>query len=325
MKKFMLAGKEDAQEIFDLVQKTVREIYPQYYLPEIVDMFCEYHNLQKIEEDIQTGKTYKLILDDQIIATGTIDGNHINRVYVLPEKQRKGYGSYVMEELEKEITKKYDKASIDASLPACRLYEKLGYQTKEHGIWECANGVVQVYEIMEKKLIQGEEMMLRPYKPMDAEAIASWIKDERTLRMWSSDRFGDYPVTAKDINYKYIDCNGDCEEQDNFYPLTAVMNGKAVGSMILRWTTPGTIRFGFVIVDDTLRGKGIGKKMVLLAEKYAFDILGAERITMGAFENNPGALSCYKAAGFQETGKEIMIDILGEQWKDIELEMNKLC
>lgn len=179
--------------------------------------------------------------------------------------------------------------------------------------------------IMASKEDAKGDMMLRPYKPMDAEAIASWIKDERTLRMWSSDRFGDYPVTAEDINYKYIDCNGDCEEQDNFYPLTAVMNGKAVGSMILRWTTPGTIRFGFVIVDDTLRGKGIGKKMVLLAEKYAFDILGAERITMGAFENNPGALYCYKAAGFQEMGKEIMIDILGEQWKDIELEMNKLC
>lgn len=321
MQEFLLASKNDVQEIFNIVQNTVREIYPKYYLPEIVDMFCEYHNMQKISDDIQFGKTYKLIVDDKMIATGTIDENHINRVYVLPAYQRKGYGSFIMKSLENIIAEKFDMATIDASLPACRLYESLGYKTKEHGIWECANGVIQVYEIMEKKFV-ADNMILRPYKPIDAAFISSWIKDERALRMWSSDRFGDYPVTAEDINQKYIDENGDCEEPDNFYPLTAVMNDKIVGSMIIRRIAPGTMRFGFVIIDDSMRGKGIGKKMVLLAKKYAFEILGAKKITMGVFDNNPGAYYCYKAAGFQEMGKEILIDILGEEWKDIELEAN---
>lgn len=321
MKNLLLANEEDAWQIFELVQRTVREIYPKYYLPEIVDMFCEYHNIEKIKEDIKAEKTYKLVLEDKIVATGSIDNNHINRVYVLPEYQRNGYGSFIMSELERRIALKYDTASIDASLPACRLYEKLGYKTVEHGTWECANGVIQVYEIMEKELPTAETMSLRPYKSVDAENIVSWIKDEMTLRKWSSDRFGAYPIKAEDINYKYIDCNGDCAEPDNFYPVTAVMGGRAVGSIILRYVGPDTIRFGFVIVDDTLRGKGIGKKMVLLAKKYAFDILGAKKITIGVFENNPGAYHCYKAAGFSEMGKEIMIDILGETWKDIELEV----
>ena len=93
------------------------------------------------------------------------------------------------------------------------------------------------------------KMMLRPYKAMDGKVVASWIKDERALRLWSSDRFGDYPVTAEDINYKYFECNGDCEEEDNFYPVTAVWDGQVVGHMILRFTDSETIRFGFVIVD----------------------------------------------------------------------------
>ena len=322
MQELLLASKNDAQEIFNIVQNTVREIYPKYYLPEIVDMFCEYHNMQKISDDIQSGKTYKLIVDDKMIATGTIDENHINRVYVLPAYQRKGYGSFIMKSLENIIAEKFDMATIDASLPACRLYESLGYKTREHGMWECANGVIQVYEIMEKKLA-ADNMILRPYKPVDAAFISNWIKDERALRMWSSDRFGYYPVTAEDINYKYINCNGDCEEPDNFYPLTAVMNDKIVGSMIIRKVAPGIMRFGFVIIDDNLRGRGIGKKMVLLAKKYAFEILGAKKITMGVFDNNPSAYYCYKAAGFQKMGKEILIDILGEEWKDIELEAFK--
>lgn len=189
---------------------------------------------------------------------------------------------------------------------------------------------------MEKNLLTGNEercennnmsdkmdMILRPYKKMDAEFIANWFEDERAFRKWCSDRFESFPVTAEDINYKYIDCNGDCEEPDNFYPLTATIGGKVIGSMILRYVGNDTIRFGFVIVDDSIRGMGYGKQMLLLAKKYAFEILGAKRLTLGVFDNNPGAYYCYKAAGFKEMGKEITMEILGEQWKDIEMEITR--
>ncbi len=52
------------------------------------------------------------------------------------------------------------------------------------------------------------EMKLRPYKAGDARTIISWIKDETALRKWSSDRYGAYPITAQDINYKYLEKNG---------------------------------------------------------------------------------------------------------------------
>lgn len=45
---------------------------------------------------------------------------------------------------------------------------------------------------------------LRQYKPCDAKAIVSWIKDEEALRKWSSDRFGDFPITANVINEKCL-------------------------------------------------------------------------------------------------------------------------
>lgn len=45
-----------------------------------------------------------------------------------------------MKHLEELISEKYDYADIDASLPACRLYAQLGYQTVDRGIWECRNG-----------------------------------------------------------------------------------------------------------------------------------------------------------------------------------------
>ena len=347
---FQLANKNNLEQVYELVQETIRKVYPKYYLPEIVDMFREYHSREHVLQDIAARNTYILWQGDTIVGTGTIQENHITRVYVSPLFQRKGYGTYIMKQLEECIRKNYDTVDIDASLPACRLYQRLGYATVDHGIWECKNGVIQVYEIMKKELknsagtggSQSEQLIgdlqcdaskkannlkLRPYKPSDAETIVSWIKDERALRKWSSDRYGAYPITAEDMNYKYIDCNGDCEEPDNFYPLTLVDESGPVGHLILRYTdkAKSTIRFGFVIVDDSRRGKGYGKKMLQMAIRYAFDMLKAEKITLGVFENNPSAYFCYKAAGFREIPmeKEFIFEILGEQWKCIELEVKR--
>ena len=170
------------------------------------------------------------------------------------------------------------------------------------------------------------EMKLRPYKAGDARTIISWIKDETALRKWSSDRYGAYPITAQDINYKYLECNGDCTEPDNFYPMTAVDGDDVVGHLILRYTNPEktVIRLGFIIVDDSKRGKGYGKKMIQMAIKYAFDMLKARKITLGVFDNNPSAYYCYKAAGFKEIPMEqpCIYEILGEKWNCIEMEVD---
>ncbi len=327
--EFVLVNMQDTEKVYKLVQETIKSVYPKYYLQEIVDMFCEFHSRENIMKDIMDGNVYVLLDDGELIGTGTKKENHITRVYVLPKFQKKGYGTFIMNRLEELIGKNYDYADIDASLPACRLYAHLGYQTVDHGIWECKNNVIQVYEIMKKQLVNKpmEKLKLRPYKPKDGEAIASWIKDERALRKWSSDRYGAFPITADDINYKYLKCNGDCEEEDNFYPMTAVDENGPVGHLILRYTNAEktTIRLGFIIVDDSKRGRGYGKRMIQMAIRYAFDMLKAEKITLGVFDNNPSAYYCYKAAGFREIPmeQESVYTIFGEKWKCIELEINK--
>ncbi len=327
--EFRLAEKRDMERVYELVQGTIKAVYPKYYLKEIVDMFCEFHNRENILRDIEAENTYIILEDGEIIGTGTKRENHITRVYVLPDFQKQGHGTFIMRQLEDLIKEQYDYADIDASLPACRLYAHLGYQTVDHGIWECKNGVIQIYEIMKKQLRDTpmDGLRLRPYNPQDAEAIVSWIKDERALRKWSADRYGAYPITPDDINHKYIECNGDCEEPDNFYPMTAVEEKGPVGHLILRYTDPEKtiIRLGFIIVDDAKRGMGYGKEMIRMAIQYAIDMLKAEKITLGVFENNPSAYYCYKAAGFQEIPmeQEGEIEILGEKWKCIELEVNK--
>ena len=65
--------------------------------------------------------------------------NHITRVYVLPEHQKKGYGTFIMKNIEEQIGEKFDKAYLDASLPAAALYEKLGFEIAFRTVNEAAD------------------------------------------------------------------------------------------------------------------------------------------------------------------------------------------
>jgi len=94
--EFLLAKKQEAEQVYKLVQETIRTVYPKYYLEEIVDMFCEFHSRENILKDIDAGNTYILTENNRIIGTGTNKENRITRVYVLPEFQRKGYGTFIM-------------------------------------------------------------------------------------------------------------------------------------------------------------------------------------------------------------------------------------
>lgn len=88
-----------------------------------------------------------LKIDGTIVATGCFVDNHITRIYVLPEHQKKGYGTFIMKNIEVQISEKYDKEYLDASLPAAALYEKLGFSTVKHECYPVENGVILAYEV----------------------------------------------------------------------------------------------------------------------------------------------------------------------------------
>ena len=110
-------------------------------------------------------------------------------------------------------------------------------------------------------------LRLRPYKPADAATILTWCKDEITFRRWTSDRYDHFPITAEDMNHKYLTLNGDCSESDNFYPFTAFDEDGLVGHLIMRYVDAAkkNLRLGFVIVDDIKRGRGYGKELLRLS------------------------------------------------------------
>lgn len=153
---------------------------------------------------------------------------------------------------------------------------------------------------------------LRPYKVTDANVILSWCQDEKAFYQWTAGILGNYPITQNEFGFV-----------ESLMPFTAFDETGIVGFFTLRSPneSPDELRFGFVIVNPDKRGKGYGKAMLRLGLKFAFEIYGANKASLGVFENNLTAYYCYKAVGFHD----IVLDavetyhILGEEWKCKEL------
>ena len=105
--QYIKATADNIEIIYEIVQETIKTIYPNYYPDTVVDFFCELHNKANIKKDIEKGSLGILSVNGVIVGTGCCDANHITRLFVLPEYQGKGYGSFIMNCLEKEISEKY--------------------------------------------------------------------------------------------------------------------------------------------------------------------------------------------------------------------------
>lgn len=161
------------------------------------------------------------------------------------------------------------------------------------------------------------ELRLRTFVNTDTSVIASWCKDEEIFYKWSAGLFGSYPLSQETfINFFKEWCQKEC-----YFPFVAFDDNGPQGFFIMR--VPGEdnrkVRFGFIILNPEIRGKGYGKKMLALGKKFAREIYGATEVSLGVFENNPKAMYCYKASGFTETGDVEEYSINGFTWKCIEM------
>ncbi len=140
-------------------------------------------------------------------------------------------------------------------------------------------------------------MRIRPYQEKDFAVISGWITDERSHALWCANLMP-FPLTKEGFDGLLRDA----EERFGDSPFVATEdNGKVVGFFCFSVnisTNEGM--FKFVMVDNSIRNKGYGCKMIKLAVKYAFEIANADAVQLNVFPENPGAKRCYEKVGFRE-------------------------
>lgn len=146
------ANSSDLRTVFDIVQTTVAEIYPHYYPEGAVRFFQEHHSLEHIAKDLAGDTVYLLYDRDVPAATMTINGSEINRLFVLPQMQGRGYGTELMDFAEAQIAAYSPEAVLCSSFAAQELYMKRGYIIDRFWKIPCEYGDFLCYYTMKKPL-----------------------------------------------------------------------------------------------------------------------------------------------------------------------------
>ncbi len=141
-------------------------------------------------------------------------------------------------------------------------------------------------------------MRLRPYiHDKDFDSIKNWMPEERAHAMWCANIIP-YPMEKDgfaEVMSNAFDRFGDT-------PFVAISDAGEIEGFFLYSLNYETneVLLKFVMVDPAKRGKGLGKEMLGLAVKYAFEISHADLVHLNVFPENAGAKKCYEGAGFVE-------------------------
>ena len=153
--EIVAAKNEDLEIVRKITRITIKTIYPRYYPTGAVQFFLTHHSDEHIMTDISDNEVFVLYENGEPVGTVTIKDNNINRLFVLPDHQHRGYGKALLDFAEKKILESYECVQIDASFPAKRIYLKRGYKEIEYNIIETDNCDCLCYDVMRLEKIDG--------------------------------------------------------------------------------------------------------------------------------------------------------------------------
>lgn len=148
--------------------------------------------------------------------------------------------------------------------------------------------------------------MLLTYRAVDAKDISTICafpqNEEELFFMFPK---AEYPLTPVRIGAA-ID-----ERSDSTVVLA---DGQVAGfANFYRWETGGRCSIGNVVIDPTLRGKGVGRYLVECMIGLAVSRHRAHEITISCFNRNTFGLLLYSKLGFTPHGIEERMDYAGNR------------
>lgn len=153
MLKFRQFRSDDLDLVKVLIDRTIDVSYAADYPERARAFFKAYHSLDNITSDARSGLT--LVVEDgsAIVATVTLKGSSVLRMFVLPEHQGRGLGKELMMLLEAGAQRVGQlHLELDSSLGARSFYEQLGFMVVEEAFHDLGEGQQLRYFKMVKRL-----------------------------------------------------------------------------------------------------------------------------------------------------------------------------
>ena len=143
-----------------------------------------------------------------------------------------------------------------------------------------------------------EVIKLESFKKSDFKQLINWINSEEFLIQWSGNAFT-FPLDEQQLE-KYIESANTLAFKVVDEETSDVIGHISLGQID---NINKSARIGKVLVGNTkMRGRSIGKHMMKAVLHIAFDELKLHRVTLGVYDFNISAISCYEKIGFVKEG-----------------------
>ncbi|MCQ6286462.1 MULTISPECIES: GNAT family N-acetyltransferase [Bacillus cereus group] len=143
-----------------------------------------------------------------------------------------------------------------------------------------------------------EVIKLKTFKKSDFKQLINWINSEEFLIQWSGNAFT-FPLDEQQLE-KYIESANTLAFKVVDEETSDVIGHISLGQID---NINKSARIGKVLVGNTkMRGRSIGKHMMKAVLHIAFDELKLHRVTLGVYDFNISAISCYEKIGFVKEG-----------------------
>ena len=135
---------------------------------------------------------------------------------------------------------------------------------------------------------------LRPPRPDDYDALASWVTDAQTCLRWAGPRLK-FPFEASQLASLLAEPGA----------VSRVLERQAVGQEPLGfgqyWSREeGVAHLARIMVSPLRRGQGLGESLCRLLMADAQSVLGAHTFTLRVWRDNGPAIPIYHRLGFDE-------------------------
>jgi RimJ/RimL family protein N-acetyltransferase len=156
----------------------------------------------------------------------------------------------------------------------------------------------------------------------DCDSLIAFVPDARFLLQWAGPNYR-HPLDTIQLKRTLARTAG---EQPPVKVFKAVLRttSQVVGHIQLMNIdySRACCRIGRVMIFPDHQGAGLGKEMVRLAVREAFDNLGLVEITLGVFDFNKAAIATYKSLGFKEHGLKVgAFAFRDETWNPMEMKL----
>jgi GNAT superfamily N-acetyltransferase len=146
----------DVEAVKGLIDETIGVSYSQLPMEYREHLMERHHSRERIAEEARQGYTVVLEMGGKLIGTGTLLGNNIQRVYVHPSYQRRGFGKLIMRELESKASARGIMVLfLESTTVSKTFYDVLGYRTLEEASFSVGTEHNFRYYKMEKELVTG--------------------------------------------------------------------------------------------------------------------------------------------------------------------------